>query len=172
MNNFTAMSSDSTYSSMNRMDDYGFCTHLETAYDPLGNDETGTPVVQLPSCRRTKRTRRTSAEARASLQSQYNKKKGPKFKYVYDCPEEAAEARRARNRATALASYRKKREHMANVEREVAALEKEREALMHLLEEVEAGKVGVTEEGDISRYLVSVTAVAGEDEDAVDRAVI
>lgn len=82
------------------------------------------------------------------------KKKGPRFKYIYDSPEQAAEARRQRNRAAALRSYHQKREYMARLEAEVAELEREHAGLMKVLDEVKTGVV-VDIEGmaDVERHL-------------------
>ena len=82
------------------------------------------------------------------------KKRGPRFKYVYDCPEAAAEARRARNRATALRSYRQKRQHTADMEAMVSRLEKERGVLLKLLRAVEDGTVaGIGDDRDIDGWV-------------------
>jgi len=82
------------------------------------------------------------------------KKRGPRFKYVYDCPEAAVEARRARNRATALRSYRQKRQHTADMEAMVSRLEKERVALLKLLRAVEDGTVtGIGYDQDIDEWV-------------------
>ena len=82
------------------------------------------------------------------------KKRGPRFKYVYDCPEAAAEARRARNRATALRSYRQKRQHTADMEAMVSRLEKERGVLLKLLRAVEDGTVaGIGDDRDIDWWV-------------------
>ena len=84
------------------------------------------------------------------------KKKGPRFKYVYDSPEQAAEARRQRNREAALRSYRQKREYLARMEAEVAKLESEHAELLKLLDDVTTWVV-VDIEGipDVERHLTA-----------------
>lgn len=62
--------------------------------------------------------------------------RGPKPKYVFATQEEAADARRERNRKAALESYYKKKEHTERLKRQLAALEAENVALQSLLLEM------------------------------------
>ncbi|KAI7840577.1 hypothetical protein COHA_005730 [Chlorella ohadii] len=62
--------------------------------------------------------------------------RGPKPKYVFATQEEAADARRERNRKAALESYYKKKERTAQLTSEVAALQAENAALQSLLLEM------------------------------------
>lgn len=94
------------------------------------------------------------SKASLSLQKTTKKKKGPRFKYLYDSAEQAAEARRQRNRAAALRSYHRKREYTARMEAEVAELEREHAELLKLLDEVTAGTVvDIQGMADVERYL-------------------
>jgi hypothetical protein len=81
------------------------------------------------------------------------KQRGPKPRYVYSCPEQAAAARRQRNRNTALKSYYKRREHIQNLEKQVKEIEEENAALCQLLDAVERGVVTIASDQDIDAYL-------------------
>ena len=81
------------------------------------------------------------------------KARGPKPKYVYSSAEQAAAARRQRNRKTALESYYRRREKIQNLEKEVSQLEQENKRLCQLLDEVNAGTATVHECADIDAYL-------------------
>jgi len=63
------------------------------------------------------------------------KKRGPKPKYLYKSAEEAAEARKQRNRKAALDSYYKKRNTIQELQDEITRLQREND----LLESVMAG---------------------------------
>jgi hypothetical protein len=122
---------------------------------------TTAPDGRLPMIQKTKINTGDISRGRVSKAPQ--KKKGPRFKYVYDCPEQAAEARRQRNRAAALRSYHKKREYLARIEAEVAELEREHEELLNLLEDVTAGTiVDIDGPADIERYLMAKRPVVDD----------
>jgi len=65
--------------------------------------------------------------------------RGPKPKYIYKSKEEAAGARRERNRKAALESYYKRRNRMEEVEREMERLQAENASLELLLSQIESG---------------------------------
>lgn len=80
--------------------------------------------------------------------------RGPKPKYVFSDPEQAAAARKERNRAAALQSYYKKKQHTLNLEQQVRELEEEQNKLKLLLDKVENGIVTIQSEGDIEQHIV------------------
>lgn len=81
------------------------------------------------------------------------KPRGPKPKYIFSNPEQAAAARKERNRAAALQSYYKKKNHTLNLEAQVRELEEEQNKLTMLLEQVENGHVTIQSEGDIDQHI-------------------
>lgn len=83
--------------------------------------------------------------------------RGPKPKYVFSDPEQAAAARRERNRATALQSYYKKKNHTKNLELQVWELEEENNKLIQLLQHVEEGSVSIQDEGDIEKHIDAIS---------------
>jgi len=75
--------------------------------------------------------------------------RGPRPKYHYRSAEEAADARRERNRKAALESYYRKRDRAVALQEEQERLAQENAALERLLEQVESGAAtlsGATEE--------------------------
>ncbi|KAL4436329.1 hypothetical protein ABPG77_009891 [Micractinium sp. CCAP 211/92] len=62
--------------------------------------------------------------------------RGPKPKYIFSTQEEAADARRERNRKAALESYYRKKEHTERLQRELSDLREENAALQMLLGEM------------------------------------
>lgn len=70
-------------------------------------------------------------------------KRGPKPKYIFQTEEEAATARRERNRKAALKSYYRKRNKIEDLEQEIARLEQENADLDTLLQKIERGEKDV-----------------------------
>jgi Basic region leucine zipper len=65
--------------------------------------------------------------------------RGPKPKYVFQSNEEAANARRERNRQAALNSYYRKREYIQELQTEISRLERENAALSELHQQIASG---------------------------------
>lgn len=93
---------------------------------PVGRPRTG--IIQHKGL-----TSRTSSGTCGSFAK---KRRGPKPKYVYSTPEEAAFARKERNRKSALASYYRRRGRIEHLENEKKRLAKENEALEKLLAKI------------------------------------
>ncbi|KAL4420571.1 hypothetical protein ABPG75_010227 [Micractinium tetrahymenae] len=62
--------------------------------------------------------------------------RGPKPKYIFQTQEEAADARRERNRKAALESYYRKKEHTTRLQQQLTDLQEENAALQQLLAEM------------------------------------
>lgn len=82
--------------------------------------------------------------------------RGPKTKYVYSSAEQAAEARRQRNRETARASYYKRRHLIQQLEDDINSLETENKKLKVLFDGVQEGSIvlDLTSEEAIDKWLV------------------
>ena len=82
----------------------------------------------------------SSREAEEGEAPPQERGRGPKPKNAYRSVEEAADARRERNRKAALESYYKKRERIDALEQEVAGLEGQNATLAMLLGRLQAGE--------------------------------
>lgn len=65
--------------------------------------------------------------------------RGPKPKYVFQSNEEAADARRERNRQAAIESYYKRRQRVQQLETEISRLTQENAALEELHKQITSG---------------------------------
>jgi len=82
--------------------------------------------------------------------------RGPKPKYIYSSKEQAAAARKERNRQTALNSYYKRRQRIQDLEKEVSHLSEENSKLQTLLQDVQEGRANPQDlfsMEEIDRYL-------------------
>lgn len=77
-----------------------------------------------------------AAGSEAAVQLYKKSGRGPKPKYVFTTREEAADARRERNRKAALESYYRKKEHAQRLQAELEAMHTENSALERLLEQM------------------------------------
>jgi hypothetical protein len=83
-------------------------------------------------------------------------RRGPKPKYVFPSPDEAAKARKARNRKAALDSYYKKKGRVSELQAEISRLKIENFALEALSNEIENSGVsplGVASDAGVDAWL-------------------
>ncbi|KAI8102831.1 hypothetical protein M9434_005623 [Picochlorum sp. BPE23] len=84
-------------------------------------------------------------ESNAKRKETKKRSRGPKPKYIYSSKEQAAAARKERNRQAALNSYYKRRQRIQDLEKEVDDLSKENSMLQKLLQDVQEGRANPLE---------------------------
>ncbi|WPT16836.1 hypothetical protein PSENEW3_00004844 [Picochlorum sp. SENEW3] len=84
-------------------------------------------------------------ESNAKKKETKKRTRGPKPKYIYSSKEQAAAARKERNRQAALNSYYKRRQRTQDLEKEVDHLSKENSMLQKLLQDVQEGRANPLE---------------------------
>jgi hypothetical protein len=98
----------------------------------FGTSTTTTASIGLGDNSNNNNTNNTSTAA-------HKQKRGPKPKYIYKSAEEAAEARKQRNRKAALDSYYKKRNTIQELQDEITRLQRENDLLKSVMADDDGG---------------------------------